>query len=130
MDNIKLRDNLKQAKDTLDNLLSLSDCNLSKLFNASNRVKESLNLLNKSALSINYIGKKATVKKDTTWIYAGGTFDILEVYMVHSGRDGVYEKGSMDLRLNLRGTKFEYRDGKEYRNTSTVINTNDLIILD
>ncbi|OED34254.1 hypothetical protein AB832_07815 [Flavobacteriaceae bacterium (ex Bugula neritina AB1)] len=97
------------------------------------KISRAVHGLKKARKTIPLLGKKATVREGSKWIYAGHSFPILELYILHNGEFGVYKKGSMDLRLDLRGTQFEYRENKTnpekpYHNTSTVINTEDLII--
>lgn len=100
-----------------------------ELINSTTHIKTGLRNIQKGIKELELKGKKAKVKECTNWIYAGHTLEIESVYILHDGRYKGHEKGSMDLRLNLVGTKFENQPNGS-RRISTVINTKDLIILD
>ncbi len=66
------------------------------------------------------VPKYATVKPNTTWIYAGHRLKVESVYMQESHFD---EPGSgRYLRLSLRGTAFESK------HKNTVIQEKDLVL--
>lgn len=128
-----LKDQLGLAQKVISDLQNMPAEELFAFVDEVRNIKKSILSICKAAKTLELRGKKAKVKEDTSWIYAGETLTIIEVYMVDSGEHGVYPVGSLHLRLSLVGTKFEYSQsgrGKIYHNTSTVINTKDLILLD
>lgn len=89
--------------------------------------KTAVDHLNKAIESLKLRGKKAKVNEGSKWIYQGHTFAILEIYALR--------EDSMELRLDLTGTKFEFKENKRnplkpYHQKTTVINTKYLTIID
>lgn len=117
------------------NSFKYADSNkLVEFVNKVPKIKSALYGIKKAHRGFELYGKKAKVKEDTNWKYAGHTLEIVEVVVVYNEQCGLYKKGSMDLRLNLIGTVFEHKENvnnpdKPYRKTSTVINTKDLILI-
>lgn len=124
---MKPLEKLKESKEIIEQFMELDEESLEGYYKEVKGLSSGLKHLKKAFRSIELRDKKVKVKEDSTWIYKGHTFKIIEVYMIQSGKWGVYEKGSMDLRLDLRGTEFEFRNNS--RQTSTVINTKDLIFV-
>jgi len=90
-------------------------------------VRNILYNISKIEKKLEYTGKKATVKTGTGWIYEGHTFNILSINSVDRTKLGIYPFNSAFLKLDLKGTEFEFRFG--VRQTYTVINEKDLIIV-
>lgn len=67
-------------------------------------------------------GKKATVRLDTKWIYAGHTLEILDVSLSKNWGENDTPYLEYSYKLNLVGTKFESQ--QKY----TIISSKDLII--
>mgnify|MGYP003683273423 CR=1 FL=1 len=108
----------------------LEDIDISKLENLSQKgyrvVDSIITAYRDIEKSLKYLRKKATVKRDTTWIYKGCVFEIIGVHDIANERNTIYPIGSAFLILNLVGTKFE----KEKSINFTIINEEDLIIND
>ena len=132
---MNITEKIKEVQGILAEISKLSEEDLQKFSEEVNGLNSGLYSIQKSFKSLAMRGKKAQVKKDSKWIYAGHTLPVLGVYMIHNGKNGVYKKGSMTLMLDLRGTEFEYRPNlsnpeKPYHQTYTVIHDKDLIIID
>ena len=124
---MNLKEQLKKYSDQLNQLSNLSESELQLLNQYNSPITSTLKKIDKLVQSSRYVGKKVLVKDNCSYKYSGYSFNVLEVYIVYDETNsyGVYDIGSMDLRLDLNNTPFE-----SDKQSTTVINTKYLKFLD
>lgn len=101
---------------------------LAREFSASNITELEVRKKLHEILCIEYkprLTGKARVKDTSRLIYAGETFDIIDLYMTHE-KSKVYPNGAREFVISLSGTKFEKNLGYSH----TTITENDLEIIE
>lgn len=124
---------ITEAITVLEKLKDVSPEILDDVFRGREKLHDATRFAKLAEKGLELHGKKAKFSNDSPYIYAGCTLPILGIYIIESGSEGVYEKGSMHLRLGLRDTPFEWkedREGKPVRTRETVMHTDKFEIID